>query len=107
MDSKYYHEMEKRNRLIRIYDGDKLSAIITYYLGKDNRQDMWQIPLEDPYSFTLTIDHFISKVGEKNRKIIFAVWRNLKTHFKQKHPHIKRIKWLRVNKGEICIRLKY
>ena len=93
--------MEKKDRLIRIYDGDKLSAIITYFLGdRDNRVGMWEIPTEDKTSAILTIDHLISKLEEKNTKIIFAIWRNIKIILKEKHPHIKKIKWLRAGKGE-------
>jgi hypothetical protein len=105
MKPEYYKEMEKRDRLIRIYDGDRLGAIITYYLGeKDDRKDMWDIPVEDLESTTLHIDHLISKMEELNTRLTIAIWHNLKQILKEKHPHIKTIKWNRAGKGErVCI----
>ena len=97
----YYHEMEKKDRLIRIYDGDRLGALITYYLGeKDDRKDMWDLPTENINSTILHIDHLISKMEELNTRLTIAIWHNLKQILKEKHPQVNKIIWRRAGKGE-------
>lgn len=101
----YYHIMFSKNRLIPIYTNNKVSALLTYFLGdKDDRQDMWDIPAENKESTTLNIDHLLSR-DKNNKYYAIQIWHDIKEYFKKTFPHIKEIKWNKAGGKPRCIQL--
>lgn len=102
VNSPYYKEMLKRNRLISFFKDDKMKCFITYFIGNGNadkymKKYSWAVVDDEPETGdTCYVDQIISDHEEKNHKYSRIVWDMLIKHIKENYPQVKKIRWIRV-----------
>ncbi len=101
----YYKDMKTKERLIPLFDDDKLRGLITFYVGNSQedrryiRTNMWSVLNDNPKGDTVFIDQCIMKEGRKYQPL--AIWHFIKKYLKKKFPNVKHIKWNRLKRDRV------
>lgn len=111
MNTTYYKEMLKRNRLMPFIYQDKLICFISFYIDNNiekfyNRVDGWQIMEDNPQGSICYIDQLITdKTSHKlNSKLSYIVWKRLKNYIRLTFPSVKQLVWRRFDWNKNIVR---
>ena len=109
IDSPYYKEMLRRNRLLPIFVENKMKCFITYFIGNGNidkyvKKDSWVAMDDEPKTGdTAYIDQLISDHKTDNHKYSKIVWDTLVNHIKENYPQVRQIRWNRLKNGIVKV----
>jgi hypothetical protein len=99
----YTMEMLNRNRVMVLWNGPLIEAVIIYYLTDDFnkifKKPMWKVVEDDPAGHQIYIDKMVCR--KWNRHVREAVSRALKERF----PNVKELVYHRAPKDR-CVRIK-
>lgn len=101
----YYNKMLECNRLIPIKIDNKLVALITYFIGNNDKKymhgDSWIVLDDEPSTGTKCyIDQCISYGVNGNT---FKIWYEFKRYIKNRYPQVNNIKWARYKGGTVNV----
>jgi hypothetical protein len=108
---KYYDEMLKVGRLVPIQIGNRLVAIVTFYIGsivdRYVRDDPWSVLKDEADTGTICfVDQLISDKGKENHKYSFIVWRKFKNYIRSEFPKVRVVRWNRVKGDKVYVYYK-
>lgn len=100
----YYKDMLEKRRLFPYYIGNRLAAIITYYIGtlddpKYTDRDHWNIVDDDRNGDMCYIDQLVTDRHADNPREALLCWHIFKRHIKLEYPNVETIKWSHYKNG--------
>ena len=108
LNTEYYKEMLKKDRLIPVFIQGEFKGLITFFIGDESeedryiRDDMWSVVEENnPNGEVLYIDQFLSDHDVKNARWGVYFWNKLIIYIKERFPQIKIIRWNRFKNNKV------
>lgn len=109
LNTEFYKEMLRKNRLIPFFHRDRLVCFLSFYITDDECKyvdaDPWQVMEDNIHGKICYISQLLTNHDKENPKISYIVWHRFKSYIKSSFPAVSEIRWRRWDRNKNQVKI--